>query len=128
LKPPDRLADMMKHLHLGRSKRERAPLTLHVPLKLSPAQRKHSLRRVYIDQEGLPIIISHAVVRRLAFELTSIPEEEDATGSVDFAIPDFFTIDMNVSPDCGQVTRVLPDQDPRLRDPMPLDWPPLAPH
>lgn len=115
---------MMKHLHLGRSKRERAPPTPRAPFRLAPSQRVHSFRRVYIDQEGLPIIISHAVVRRLAFELTSIPEDQDDTSSIEFVIPDFFTIDMSVSPNSGQATHASPEQETTLRDPMSLDWPP----
>jgi hypothetical protein len=83
----------------------------------------HSFRRVYIDQEGLPIIISHAVVRRLAFELTSIPEDEDDTSSIEFVIPDFFTIDMSVSPNSGQATRASLEQETTPRDPMSIDWP-----
>jgi len=114
---------MMKHLYLGRSRRERAPPTLHAPFRPAPSQRVHSFRRVYIDQEGLPIIISHAVVRRLAFELTSIPEDEDDTSSIEFVIPDFFTIDMSVSPNSGQATRASLEQETTPRDPMSIDWP-----
>lgn len=83
------------------------------------------MQRVYLDQDGVPILLSPAAVRRLAFELDGIPEAKEDADSMELAIPNFFTVDMTVSPESDRVDQTFhkDDQHENSFDAIAGSWP-----